>query len=179
MPGLLKWLGQIIARALGLPSGYTTIIVYGFRGSSELYEELYRADLRYKYGHVGISLDYGKTIYGFNPWIEDGTPEEQAKRDLRNGVSFPGKVEDDTLIFDEVRGKRKEVREHRYHLDEKSFRELEEQLLYDREHSPLEHKRYSFPSGFAGGSYNCATYLVTLHIENPYPSGILKDYFPD
>lgn len=179
MSGLLNLLGQVIARALGLPSSYTTVIVYGFRGSDELYEELYRADLRYKYGHVGVSLDYGKTIYGFNPWIEDGITEEEIKRELRIGGSYPGKVEDDTMLFQQLRVKQKKLREHRYHLDERAFREVEEKLLYDKEHSPLEHKRYSFPSGFAGGSYNCATYLVTLGIENPYPSGILKDYFLD
>lgn len=175
----LKWLRKQAARLLGLPSGYTTVIVYGFRGSTKLYLELDGQDLRYKYGHVGLSLDRGKTIYGFNPSTEDGTPPEVIRSDLKAGVSFLGKVEDDTIIFENVRNKGGEVREHRYHLDEESLRELQETLMSDKERSPLSDKRYSFPSGFSAGSFNCATYLVTLNLHNPYPSGILREYFPD
>ena len=163
---------------MGLPSGYTTVVVYGFRGTQQLFERTDGQDLRLKYGHVGLSIDQGQKIYGFNPSFEEGISLKEIREILISGIPSRGKVTDDTVVFELARNNGAEVREHYYHLDENSFSKLTIQLFYDRDHSPLSDKQYSFPSGFSTGSLNCATYLTTLDIKTPYPSGILKDYFP-
>jgi hypothetical protein len=56
---------------------------------------------------------------------------------------------------------------------------VHKQLIGDVDNSPLANTRYSFPrytGGFEPNCYNCATYLLTLGIETPYPSGKLADY---
>lgn len=54
-------------------------------------------------GHIGISLDGGKTIYGFQPIIPDGSsPKVYLKELVLGRKTFQGKVSNDTAIFKEM-----------------------------------------------------------------------------
>lgn len=49
-------------------------------------------------GHTGVSIDEGKTIYGFHPDAGKLAVWQVLKR-LKSGDAFPGLVRDDTALF--------------------------------------------------------------------------------
>ena len=53
-------------------------------------------------GHIGISLDGGKTIIGFTPKTPDGMGAAEVLQRLKDHEAFPGVVKDDTAIFREA-----------------------------------------------------------------------------
>lgn len=111
------------------PSGTTVITLHGFRGvreirgekvdalktklaglsdgpeKEELQKKLDFVDTmtkQYKLlwaGHIGVSVDGGKTIYGFTPKFPEGMSAAEGVGQLKQQVAFPGVVGNDTAIF--------------------------------------------------------------------------------
>lgn len=154
------------------------VIVYAFRGERRDY--FFLIDPRLRFGHVGLSFDGGKTIFGFNPHKPAGVSMEAFVRRLRAGESFPGAVRDDTQVFILAIEHGLRLETVKVQLSGREFRLAQKLLESDVSNSPLSDKLYSFPQmgvgGFALNCFNCATYPQSLGIQTPYPSGKLGDY---
>jgi hypothetical protein len=156
-------------------------------------------------GHVGVSLDKGKTIWGLTPEIPEGMPAATAMGHLfGHTMAFPGVVKNDKPVFDQAT---------RYHKEKDYNTEVHVM------NSPVTHSRqaelvgqiqqmagakpgshgvyYSFPLRDAeDGQYykdapgpdgtlvsankqsNCATFPGQLGLELPEASGNLRNYIP-
>jgi hypothetical protein len=152
--------------------------IYAFKGENRDY--FFGIDPRLRFGHVGVSLDKGKTIYGFNPHKPPEMSMEEFIGQLREGKSFAGRLQNDTILFTQAGSSDLQVRVVTCHISGGLFRRVKKLLKDDLKNSPMRDKRYSFPQRdlltFEQGCFNCATYLTTLGLENPYPSGKLGDY---
>lgn len=199
-----------------------TVEVFGFRGvrsingediremdeedprKVEMNDIIHQHHLLYA-GHIGVSVDNGKSIYGLTPEIPEGMTAEQAIGHLYNHtMTFPGVVADDKYIFDLAD---KYAREKEWNTGVvKSVRpvestvqaQLSEQLQSMAGMSAGEHGiYYSFPLKDAvDGSYfmdkpspdgtvidaskqaNCATFPAQVGVALPEQSGNLRDYMP-
>jgi len=161
-----------------------SISIYGFRGAGSP-KDLLGPNPPHPYrvtGHVGYSLDKGKTIYGFGPHVEEGTIFD-AVQSLRQGKAYPGKITDDTFVFESVAespgigrdGLPQVVYEQRIPLSRSQY----EQILAEHNargvDAPMNDVLYSFP-GKNEGAYNCATYPSRFGVPIPEKSGVMKDY---
>ncbi len=196
---------------LGLPASNASVIEFwGFRGVKKVngvywknlppkeraeVERFFKLDPLLHYGHVGISFDGGKTIYGLTPPIE-GTPTltpEQVKQKVLSHEPVPGIVKVDNSTF----GLAAEVaREHGWDIEMTVASTLvdadtkkaafghalaQAEINPDNQHG----KQYQFPyeqPDVKGAHYadentrNCATYPGMLGLCVPEPSGQLKQY---
>jgi hypothetical protein len=103
------------ASAMGLPTANAaTVELWGFRGVRTIHgrtrdkwtpAEIAEVDAMKSHepllwaGHVGISMDGGKSIYGFTPEQPPGMRVEKVIKDLINHEAYPGIVQDDTDVF--------------------------------------------------------------------------------
>jgi hypothetical protein len=115
-------------------------------------------------GHVGISTDGGKTIWGFNP---DGRtlPIWQMLDNLKNGDAFRGIVRDDTHVFATA----KNYLSFEVVLPDPSFQHINSILDAERQKSQYS---YGFPSG--DGDCNCITWLERLGL--PLLTGRMNEF---
>lgn len=134
-------------------------------------------------GHVGISVDGGETIWGFNPVKPAGISRDELIIRLRAGESFPAWVREDTELFKRAEKSRPVLIERRTSIDVSICREVEKRLTSDIKNSTdssLRGKRYSFPrkgsGGFEANCWNCCTYPSTLGMKTPFLSGQLGEY---
>jgi hypothetical protein len=119
-------------------------------------------------GHVGVSMDGGTTIYGFNP--DGGTlPVWQWMDCLKNGDAFPGIVRDDTGMFAAARNHGLVVQSIEVILPEPRFQEFEARLDGERKNSQYS---YGFPNG--DGDCNCITWLERLGL--PLLTGRMDEF---
>ena len=156
------------------------IEIYGFRGAGTTAEEFIEIEALIYAGHVGISFDRGKTIYGFTPHAPDLSSAEIIET-LKRKKSFPGQVLDDTAIFHRAQdlaeqGYRTQVYVQSIPVPNTDFNRIRKQVLGEVGGSPLVGKRYAFPG--PKGCYNCATWPASHGIPIPEPTGQLRDYIP-
>ena len=97
------------------PANAATVELWGFRGVREIHgrpkaewtvreqqqvDAIKETDPLLYAGHIGISLDGGKTIVGFNPSVPHDVPVAEALKNLFNHEAYPGIVKDDTALFE-------------------------------------------------------------------------------
>ncbi len=200
------------AGGVGLPpSNASLVLFYGFRGLKNVdgvfwkklspaklqhVQEMFALDELLHYGHVGVSFDGGKTIYGLTPPI-DGTPAmtpEMVKAKVLAHEPVPGLIRDDTKTFNLARkmaddyGWDLEISSAALSLDDEARAAAFGENARLASTAPEEHgKRYQWPyekpndqgSFFAdANARNCATYPQMIGLCVPEPSGQLRDYIP-
>jgi hypothetical protein len=199
----------------GLPqANVATLEFYGFRGVrlvngkrlAELSREQ-RAEVEailetfplLKYGHVGVSFDGGKTIYGFTPDRDSHSDltDEQFMALIRSNAPVPGLVKDDTEIFrlaeryQQQLGWNTEIVSSVQVVDGQRKAALQAQVNgmteKDGRGAGAGHGReYQFPyeQPRGGSNYaspncrNCATFMDFLGLPIPEPTGLLAAYIP-
>jgi hypothetical protein len=152
-----------------------------------------------RYGHVGVSVDGGETIWGFSP-DREAFPELTDSAFialLKSNTSVPGLLRDDTAVF---RRAAKLATDEGWSTDVTSSVQLVEP---DKKTAITEQitamsdsggsgagaghsKRYQFPfEEPRGGSHfesetcrNCATFMEFLGLAVPEASGLLSLYIP-
>lgn len=163
-----------------------TISIFGFRGAGTEQDLKDFPDLPIDVvaGHMGYSFDGGNTIWGFGPISTLSAYDLMVA--LINGEGFPGKVTNDTYIFDLIRngksvvardGTIQSVYEIKIDVDEGKFKQIEvnHKGMLDRDAmSPLKVPLYAFPSNTVN-VYNCVTYLKLIGIPLPDLSGNMRD----
>jgi len=152
-----------------------------------------------KYGHVGVSLDGGKTIWGFTPDRESrpDMSDEEFVALISSNVPVPGLVKDDTEIF---RLAEKYMHEFGWNTDvitsvqvvdseqKAALRDQVERMSGNggKGEGDGHGKNYQFPydqprqgSNYAGSECrNCATFMEFLGLPIPESTGILAEYIP-
>ena len=147
-------------------------------------------------GHVSLSADRGKTIFGFQCVIPDGMSIEQVLQQLKEHKPLPGLVTDDTELFDIAREKSHEhgwntdvfvnyklVSEDR--LTKMHNRLVELSQITDGSHGFM----YCFPTQDPDpmtGMYfsddrtgNCATFpQLAFGVDIPDKGGNLREFMP-
>ncbi|MEZ4709787.1 MAG: hypothetical protein R3A44_21460 [Caldilineaceae bacterium] len=153
-----------------------------------------------KAGHVGISFDDGKTIFGFHPAANavKGLSSAEIIAHLRNRGSYPGQVYDDTAIFLRVHelgqqgalsrgssnapGVPLSVYQWRQELPIAQVDQIRNSVLQQLADPSITSSRYSFPDkGPTGyfmppGCNNCATWPSIEGVQIPESSGRLSNY---
>ncbi|CAN1596855.1 filamentous hemagglutinin [Pseudomonas mediterranea] len=169
-----------------------TVSLYGFRGAGSTSDLLAESTHPYVItGHVGYSLDGGKTIYGFGPSVSEGMSAYEAIQSLRNGTSYPGVISDDTFIFESVAnstamgrgGVPQTVYQQKISVSQAQFDAIKTAHDAIGVGNPMVDVFYSFPvrGGVAPGGchFNCATFPNSLGIPIPENSGVMKVYMPN
>lgn len=197
--------------AVGLPpSNASLVLFYGFRGLQTVdgvywkklppdkfakVQKLFKEDQLLHFGHVGVSFDGGRTIYGLTPNGKTMTAEALMAKVL-NHEPVPALVLDDTKTFDLARklaasdGWDLEVTTAALAMDDSArtaaFGENARLAAASEAETPTG-KDYQFPyehpnelrSHYASdNARNCATYPQMLGLCVPEPSGQLRDYIP-
>jgi len=163
-----------------------SISVIGFRGAghpSALQGENPPHPYRIT-GHVGYSLDDGRTIYGFGPDVGEMSAFE-AVQSLRQGNRYPGIITDDTPVFRDVfenpgigrDGKPQVVYEQKIPVSREQYKSILAEHEARGVNAPMDDVFYGFP-GKNECTYNCATYPSRFGIEIPENSGNMRDYMP-
>ncbi len=168
---------------------YREIQLFGFRGVASRPQYVNEQGL-IKLGHVGISFDGGKTIYGFHPSeisMAQFESREAAINFLRNGGSLPGQVYNDTPIFlraaqlaDE--GANTTVYRLIIPASAADYDSISASVVRQVENPSLTTATYSLPKIENGVPYmpagcnNCATWPQIFGIPIPELSGQLKYY---
>lgn len=197
--------------AVGLPpSNASLVLFYGFRGVKNVdgvyWKNLPPAKLRevrkeiaddqlLHYGHVGVSFDGGRTIYGLTPRGGD-MPADELMRKVLNHEPVPAVVRDDTKTFVRVRELATEGWDFEITTAALSMDDAMRAAAFG-ENAHLANasvangstgKEYQFPyeqpnefgSHYANDhSRNCATYPQMLGLCVPETSGQLRDYIPE
>jgi len=120
-------------------------------------------------GHTGVSLDQGKTIYGFNPDPPASRPISGVMDDLAAGLAFDGDVRDDTPIFAAANKHGLTVVSFDVLFPDASFVVLENTLQNEIKGSRF---RYGFPDG--DGDCNCTTWLERIGL--PLLTGRMREF---
>nr|WP_297350314.1 PAAR domain-containing protein [uncultured Caldimonas sp.] len=164
-----------------------TISLYGFRGAGSV-ADLAGRNAPHPYvvtGHVGYSFNGGKTIYGFGPNVPKNMSSYDAVQSLRNKVTYPGKITDDTALFKAVSarpaigrdGKPQVVVEQKIPVSKAEFGRIKAEHDAIGVNRPMDDVRYGFPDEGAC-TFNCATFPSKLGIPIPETSGNLRNYIP-
>jgi len=209
----------------GLPeSNVSTVVIVAFRGvrtvdgrpvstgqltdaEQQLVDQATQMEPLLYAGHVGISFDGGKTIYGFTPDPKalPRTPDGQINiretiAQLRQHKAFPGTVEDDTHVF---RLAEEMAEQHHWNtrpitavelLDPETQRAIRMQVAIEHGTDPgalgrgyawpllqTENGEHYAPSGshLACNLANCAKWPERVGVTLPEPSGNLAQYIPE
>jgi hypothetical protein len=151
-----------------------------------------------KYGHIGLSLDGGKTIWGFTPAQPPDMVDAEFLAALGKNRDFPGLVRDDKQIFVLADNYAKNERWNTkvyvatQLVDAAKKKEIETKIApmsaNDGRGEGAGHgKSYQFPNRTADtqGSHfksedtaNCATFPALVGVPVPEPSGVLQNYMP-
>ncbi len=157
------------------------VILYGFQGNVRLVKG--NPPLIAK-GHVGLSADNGKTIYGF-ALIK---PNELSDKEFilllkRKRQVFDGQLIDETVLFNQVaagkfnEGSRElELYRLKQTVDDTIFAKILHQIEKRGQGSKYMLPHENIP--FLANTYNCATFWEQTGIILPEKSGILRDYIP-
>jgi hypothetical protein len=119
-------------------------------------------------GHAGLSLDEGKTIFGFNPDVQTD-PAWKAFERLRNDAAYPGVVRDDSAVFSAARGRSLTVNSIEVVLPEPGFLDFRARVDAERKSSQYS---YGLPDG--DGDCNCVTWMERLGL--PLLTGDLDEF---
>jgi hypothetical protein len=187
-----------------VPGGHTltrNVELIGFRGVSpsnwineyavgdEIIDDLAQ------FGHVGVSFNRGKTIYGFRP---SDAAMEMPDLDpvLRHGGTVPGQVFDDTTSFinahrlsqEGVMGNRTRPYVMQITVSEQEAARMQQAVVAQVADPSLTSSPYRFPEldevtglplPMPPGCNNCATWPRTLGIPIPEETGQLYYRLPD
>jgi hypothetical protein len=109
--------------------------LFGFRGLGKRGEQFIDAEPLIYAGHVGVSLDNGKVIYGFSPYAPELTSREVIDA-LKRHEFFPGQVLDDTAVFHRAQdlaeqGMKTQVYVKKIFVSEKEFKEIRKMVAND------------------------------------------------
>lgn len=141
-----------------------------------------------KAGHVGVSLDGGKTIWGFHPTPEEWarfTADEEGIEHLKQGNFLFAGVYDDTHIFLRANAlaqptRRTAVRQMIIHVSPAEFARIEQELQRAVALGSNLQMVYRFPDQGGGpmptGYDNCATWPRTIGVDVPELTGQLREY---
>jgi hypothetical protein len=200
---------------LGLPPpNASTLELWGFRGVRDILgrtKEMWsdeevrdvasraeREPLIYA-GHVGVSMDGGRTIYGFTPQPPPGAGVDETLALLKAHVTMPGQIRDDTQVFQLARqmaddsGWSTTPTAAVLRLDPEAQARIAHLIEGLGAMTPGSHGLgYTFPlPSPENGSYyrdsagydasctaNCATWPRLLGLPIPEPSGNLAHYLP-
>ncbi|MBC7414491.1 MAG: hypothetical protein H7327_06115 [Herminiimonas sp.] len=172
------------------PCAPRRVSILGFASDLPLMHELKKPDPPHPSritGHVGYSLDGGKSIFGFGPHAPPGMDRDVVIDKLSRGDTFPGKITDDTHLFRSVHDNRwipgSTVTQIVYKQDIdvsnaqfEAIRNKHDACGIDK---AMPEVQYRFP--FATTSpvvFNCATFPLHLNIPIPFARGILSEYIP-
>jgi hypothetical protein len=198
--------------AVGLPPANASLVLfYGFRGLKNVdgvfwkklpaaklqqVQEMFAVDPLLHYGHVGVSFDGGRSIYGLTPPIEgmQTMTAETIMAKVAAHEPVPGLVRNDTKTFQLARkmadefGWDLEISSASLSLDDEARAAAFGENARLAATAPEKHgKQYQWPyekpndqgSFFADeNTRNCATYPQMLGLCVPEPSGQLRDYIP-
>lgn len=167
-----------------------TISLYGFRGAGHP-DLLKGPDAPHPYrvtGHVGYSLDDGKTIWGYGPHIEGKGSAYDAVASLRRGDMYPGKVTNDTDVFIDVArnpgrgrdGVPQVVYEQKIPMTRQEYDAVVAAHDARPPNVPMDDLLYGFPKADNPNpcAFNCATYPSKLGIPIPEETGNMRSYVP-
>jgi hypothetical protein len=198
--------GRTIDASFGLPDpNVATVEIYGYSGvrhiegrkvadmsnekRTKLLKDTNLDDPLLLAGHVAISFDGGKTVYGFTPKPDDSIDVETTIQMLRDGKVFPGQVRLDGDHYVKAATKLAEegwdthltrvvvtfdpneapaIRERT--LKEKAANENDQHL-----HNYIFPKKGQMPSELTA---NCATWLRFVGVPIPEPTGRMSEYMP-
>lgn len=169
-----------------------TISIFGFRGAGteEDLKNNPTMPIDVVAGHMGYSFDHGKTIWGFGPYSTESSYDLMVS--LIEGCAYPGKVTDDTYIFDYIRNNnfisrdntKQSVFEIKVKVTDVEFDQIvinhESMFEYNKTYSINEgtlvprNPLYAFPSNNLN-VYNCVTYLKLIGIPLPDLSGNIRE----
>ena len=154
-------------------------------------------------GHIGISLDGGKTIIGFTPKPPEGVPMDAFLERLGAHEAFPGILGNDTHIFQKAA---EMAKEHGWDtepvsmvqlVDQKKKMEIVDEAARLSGMEPGKHGfGYSFPlrsndpkpdgenfapsNGFPASCVrNCGTFPEKMGVPVPEPTGNVRKYMPE
>ncbi len=187
----------------GLPDpNVATVEIYGYSGlrsingrklSKEeiaaMQTEINEEDPLLLAGHVAISFDGGKTVYGFTPKPDPSIPVEDVVEMLRNGKIFPGQVLPDNIHYERAA---KKLAEHGWdtHLTRVvvTFDPNEAPVIAARTDGEMAaNQRGEHPHGYgfpkkgqspAECDANCATWLRFVGVPIPESTGRMSEYMP-
>jgi hypothetical protein len=137
-------------------------------------------------GHIGLSLDGGRTIYGWTPSLPEGMSEAEFHSRLFAGKTFAGSLNDDTWVFNMAKefhnslGANTNVVVSSVRIEPTKKQEIAEKVgaLVESDDHNLE---YGFPSPDQDPTIvaNCAT-APGRHLGAPIPeeTGNLRNYMP-
>ncbi|WP_444942008.1 RHS repeat-associated core domain-containing protein [Microbulbifer sp. ZKSA004] len=166
------------------------IQIYAFRGGGPLAKKNFvenpdpqRRPEVYT-GHVGISIDGGKTIYGFGPNVPSGMTKQEAINSLLNGDLYPGIIHEDTLLFREAaRGDYDQLCTR--NIDVYRLDVLVEGCVKDKVSKAIKagldgtpEQIYGFPKEGVPNRFNCATYFGSCDVPLPEETGQVREFIP-
>ncbi|WP_218921411.1 PAAR domain-containing protein [Burkholderia sp. MSMB2157WGS] len=168
-----------------------TISLFGVRGGGRA-SDVEGGMHPYQYtGHVGYSLDGGKTIWGFGPATGDASLAEVFTH-LKGSGSYPGMITADQDAFIAIAknpmaargggGALQTVYEQKIPVTQEQYESIlaaHEELVA---RGPMDDIRYQWPpqSGeWPANHYNCATFPGRLGIPIPEGTGKLQNYMPE
>ncbi len=124
-------------------------------------------------GHVGVSFDKKKPIFGFNPDVGDEAGWEVLKnlKDFTITEPYPGIVTDDTSVFRKATGRKLNYKVLIY-----LYTEIEYQKVYKKFQSEKINTKYTYSFPRKGGDCNCATWPAKIGIPIPSNDGSMKVY---
>ncbi len=161
--------------------------IYGFRGGGKAAFDNFVASgkgpAEVYTGHVAISADDGKSIFGFGPQLgPDDSLEDVIKR-LKNHELFPGIIHDDTqMINNAIQGKfnppqsskKIDVYRQKVPVDQQTLANVKA-TIDAGQRGPLPGRKYGFPQP-GTDQYNCATCFGADGVKLPEPTGNLREY---
>lgn len=132
-------------------------------------------------GHVGFSLDRGRSIFGFEPIIKYNLKGLLNSFKLKKRVPLEAQIADNTDLFHRAANQRftlfdEPVKVYAYEVEVSD--EIYDEIVKDIRGRPIQTK-YAFPKKeefFAKGVANCATYLDKYNIPIPEKSGWMHTY---
>ena len=187
--------GSVIGGLLGAKGGSVlnamrkteSVSIFGFRGAgkpADLLGELPPHPYEVT-GHVGYSLDGGKTIYGFGPKVPAEMSAFDAVQSLRSGQSYKGIITNDRPVFESVvknpgisrDGTPQVVFEQKIPVTKAQYDAIVSAHEARGVNVPMNDVLYGFP-GQNSCTFNCATYPSQLGIPIPETSGNMRNYMP-
>jgi hypothetical protein len=120
-------------------------------------------------GHLGVSTDGSKRIHGFNPDPPSNLRISQVMDDLAAGLAFPGRVRNDTSIFDAAGKHGLRVLSFEILVPDATFAVFEQTLNDEIKGSRY---TYGFPDG--NGDCNCVTWLERIGL--PLLTGRMREF---
>jgi hypothetical protein len=135
-------------------------------------------------GHVGISLDKGKTIYGFGPKVSDNETKINVISNLKNHQTYSGIITDDTTLFRDVTAGKYDPSNappiSLYVMTTKTPPDVMTHLNRAVNQREISGVRYGFPEATHPTETvrNCATAFSECGLSTPSKDGKLINYIP-